>query len=95
MKSLLQFILSFKKKSGSAAVAKERLQIIVSHERAERNKTVDFLPKLQQELVAVIAKYVKIDPSQVKVDLGETDNCSVLELNITLPNLATAEIVAA
>ena len=85
MRKLLDFIMP--KKSNSAALAKERLQIIVSHERA-KSKGADFLPKLQRELVEVIAKYVHIDPEQVKVDLGETDNMSVLELNITLPNLS-------
>lgn len=84
MKNFLNIL--FPKKSNSAAVAKERLQIIVSHERAQ-NKGGDFLPRLQRELVEVIARYVHIDPTQVKVDLGETDNCSTLELNITLPNL--------
>ena len=94
MKNLFNFL--FQKKSTSAAVAKERLQIIVSHERSQRhNSPADFLPKLQRELVEVIAKYVRIDPSQVKVDLGETDNCSVLELNITLPNISAAEPVTA
>lgn len=75
----------------TATVAKERLQIIVSHER--RNGTendTDFLPKLQRELVEVIAKYVDIDQDQVKVELERAGNCSVLELNITLPNAEIA-----
>ncbi len=80
----------FKKKTYSAAIAKERLQIIVSHERAKRNSP-EFISKLQQELVNVIAKYVHINPEDVRVDLGQTENCSVLELNITLPNLENAE----
>ena len=66
-------------------LAKERLQIIVSHERRTDNNS-DFLPKLQQELIEVIAKYVDIDQDQVKVELERTGNCSILELNITLPN---------
>jgi len=78
------------KKTSSAAVAKERLQIIVSHERAKRSSP-EFISKLQQELVNVIAKYVHINPNDVRVDLGQTENCSVLELNITLPNLENAE----
>lgn len=81
----------FKRKStSSASIAKERLQIIVSHERAKRSSP-EFISKLQQELVNVIAKYVHINPDDVRVDLGQTENCSVLELNITLPNLENAE----
>lgn len=75
----------------TASLAKERLQIIVSHERRTGTESdADFLPKLQRELVEVIAKYVDIDQDQVKVELERTGNCSVLELNITLPN-ANAE----
>jgi cell division topological specificity factor len=73
----------------TASLAKERLQIIVSHERRTENDT-DFLPKLQRELVEVIAKYVDIDQDQVKVELERAGNCSVLELNITLPNAEIA-----
>ena len=81
--SFFDFFLGEKKKT--ASVAKERLQIIVSHERRAENNS-DFLPKLQQELIEVIAKYVDIDQEQVKVELERTGNCSILELNITLPN---------
>ncbi len=82
--SLLNYIFRNKPKS-TATLAKERLQIIVSHERRAENNS-DFLPKLQQELIEVIAKYVDIDQDQVKVELEKTGNCSILELNITLPN---------
>ncbi len=71
-------------KHNTAKMAKERLQIIVSHERSQRNNN-DFLPLLQKELVDVIAKYVSIDKDQVKVELGRVGECSILELNITLP----------
>lgn len=73
-----------RKKRPSAAVAKERLQIIVAHERNQRNQP-DYLPALQQELLEVIRKYVNIDNDQVQVVLENQDNCSILELNVTLP----------
>lgn len=69
----------------TANIAKERLQIIVSHERSTRNSP-DYLPMLQRELIAVISKYVDIDQDQVKVELERSGNCSILELNITLPD---------
>jgi cell division topological specificity factor len=69
----------------TASIAKERLQIIISHERAERN-TPDYLPQLQEELLAVIAKYIPIDPNEVKVNLARMENNSaILELNFTMP----------
>jgi cell division topological specificity factor len=69
----------------SAAVAKDRLQIIVARERTTRGSP-DYLPKLQQELLEVIAKYEKIDLDQVSVCLDNNGGCEILELNIVLPN---------
>ncbi|MDR0281667.1 MAG: cell division topological specificity factor MinE [Paucimonas sp.] len=72
------------KKQSSASVAKERLQIIVAHERGQRS-TPDYLPALQQELLEVIRKYVNIGNDDVQVALENQGSCSILELNITLP----------
>jgi len=71
-------------KTSSASVAKERLQIIVALERCERNQP-GYLAAMQQEIIEVIKKYVSIDDEQVHVTLENTDNCSVFELNVTLP----------
>lgn len=69
----------------TASIAKERLQIIVQHQRGNQDNT-DFMPKLQKELIEVISRYVNIDPSQVIVALERNDQRSVLELNITMPD---------
>ncbi|MFQ3235441.1 MAG: cell division topological specificity factor [Paraglaciecola sp.] len=73
-----------KEKTSSASVAKERLQIIVAHERNKRHQP-DYLPLMQKEIIDVIRKYVNIDDDQVTVQLENSDARSVLELNITLP----------
>ena len=70
-----------------ATVAKERLQIIISHERFQRN-TPDYLPRLQEEILAVIAKYVPINREQVTVNLERIGDSAVLELNVTMPDEA-------
>ncbi|MDY6816140.1 MAG: cell division topological specificity factor MinE [Pseudomonadota bacterium] len=72
------------KKNDSASVAKERLQIIVAHERGQREQP-DYLPQLQQELLEVIRKYVQISDDMVQVEVDRNERCSVLELNVTLP----------
>ena len=85
MASFLSFLLGEKKKT--AAVAKERLQIILAHERSGRNSAQpDYLPALQRDLVAVISKYIKIDPNDIKVQLDRQDNLEVLEVKIELPD---------
>ena len=83
--SVLSFFLGEKKKT--ASVAKERLQIILAHERSGRNAAEpDYLPALQRELVAVIGKYIKINPDDIKVQLDRQDNLDVLEVKIELPD---------
>lgn len=74
-----------KNKGSHASLAKERLQIIVAHERIRRNQP-DYLPQLHRDIVEVIRRYVPISDDQVQVDLENQGNCSVLELNITLPD---------
>ncbi len=69
----------------TASVAKERLQIIISHERTQRSAP-DYLPKLQEEILAVIAKYIPISKEQVSVNLERMGDSSVLELNVTMPD---------
>ncbi|MDX1900798.1 MAG: cell division topological specificity factor MinE [Gammaproteobacteria bacterium] len=75
----------FQRPQKSAAVAKERLQIIIAHERSERDQP-DYLANLQRDLLEVISRYVAIDREDVKIDLERKDGCSILELNVTLPN---------
>ena len=80
--SILNYL---RRRNSTASVAKERLQIIISHERSQRN-TPDYLPKLQEEILAVIAKYIKVSKDQVSVNLERTGDNAVLELNITMPD---------
>lgn len=79
-----------RKRNSTASVAKERLQIIISHERSQRS-TPDYLPKLQEEILAVIAKYVNVNRDQVSVNLERMGDNAVLELNITMPDQALEE----
>tara|TARA_R110002051_G_scaffold70381_7_gene126544 strand:- start:54635 stop:54892 length:258 start_codon:yes stop_codon:yes gene_type:complete len=82
--SIFDYLLKKKEKPRTAAMAKERLQIIVAHERRKRTEP-DYLPMMQQEIIQVIRKYVSIADDQVSVQLESSDDCSVLELNNTLP----------
>jgi cell division topological specificity factor len=82
--SFLSFFVGEKKKTSS--VAKERLQIILAHERSGRNAAEpDYLPELQRELMAVISKYIKINENDIRVNLERQDNLEVLEVKIELP----------
>ncbi len=79
----LSFFLGEKKRT--ASVAKERLQLILAHERNGRNRSPDYLPDLQRELMAVIAKYVSVNPDDIKVQMERQGDLEVLEVKIELP----------
>lgn len=80
--SLLDYLR--RKRKPTANVAKERLQIILAREHAGRHEP-DYLPALKQEIMEVVAKYVHIDPTAIKVNLERDGDCEILELNIALP----------
>ena len=83
--SFLSFFLGEKK--ATASVAKERLQIILAHERSGRSiGRPDYLEAMQKELVQVISKYVSINSNDIKVSLEKQDNFEVLEVKIELPD---------
>jgi|SRR5690348_224447 cell division topological specificity factor len=81
MMSLFDFF--FPKRPASASIAKERLQIVLAHERVGRGGP-DFLPALQKDLLAVVAKYVAIKDDMLRVKLGKEGSASVLEINVEL-----------
>ncbi len=71
-------------RSNTATVAKERLQILVAHERSKRNQP-SYLPMMQKELLDVVRKYVDVDQDAITVNIEQDDQHETLELNITLP----------
>ncbi len=81
--SLLDYFRS--SKPSTASLAKERLQILVAHERSSRNQP-SYLPQLQQELLAVIRKYVNVGQDAITVNFEQDGNQETLELNIVLPD---------
>ena len=84
---LLDYFRSGGRNKGSASVAKERLQILVAHDRAARDRP-SYLPRLQQEIIAVIRKYVDVDMNAVSVNYEQEGSQEILELNIVLPDHA-------
>jgi cell division topological specificity factor len=87
--SLLDYFRS--SKVGSASVAKERLQILVAHERSSLNQP-SYLPQLQKELLEVIQKYINVERDAISVSFEQDENQETLELNIVLPDVATKKI---
>ena len=80
--SLLRF---FTSRTASAPVARERLQILLAHERGLRGLP-DLLGILRQEILAVVSRHVELDPEKVTVRVDRGQNVSMLEVDIELPN---------
>lgn len=86
----MSFLDYFRRQPKSASLAKDRLSVIVARERVGTRLGPDYLPQLQQELLAVLAKYERIDLQQVSVNLDRSGDCDVLELNVFLPTVESA-----
>lgn len=75
------------RKEKSAQTAKERLQILLAHERSSTSSP-DFLPQLQRDILEVIKRHMKIDDKSVDIRMERGDELSSLEINIELPTTA-------
>jgi cell division topological specificity factor len=73
-------------KDSTASLAKERLQILVAHERSSRNQP-SYLPQMQKELLDVIRKYINVGQEAISVSFEQDEDQETLELNIVLPDL--------
>ena len=75
----------FGSRDTSAPVARERLQILLAHERGLLGQP-DLLVMLREEILAVVSKHVTLDPDKVIVRLDRGKNVSTLEVDIEVPN---------
>ena len=74
-------------RNASAPVARERLQILLAHERGSRGQP-DLLEVLRSEILAVVSRHVTLDPEKVVVKMDRGKNVSTLEVDIEVPNVA-------
>lgn len=72
------------KKANSAQTAKERLQILLAHERTSGSGP-DFLPMLQRDILEVVRRHMNVDNDAVDIKLERSDDLSSLEINIEFP----------
>lgn len=70
----------------SASVARERLQILLTHERGADGQP-DLIPKLREEVLAAVARHVPIEPDKVQVKIERGKGVSLLEIDIEIPGL--------
>ena len=78
-------LLDLFRRRSSAPIARERLQILLSHERATGGQS-ELLAKLRDEILAVVTKHVNVENDQVQVTMDRGDNVSMLEINVEVPH---------
>jgi cell division topological specificity factor len=90
----MNFLRLLSRRPGSAPVARERLQILLAHERGPRGRP-DLLGILREEILAVVSRHVMLDPEKVTVRMDRGESVSTLEVDIELPNDFDKRIAAA
>jgi cell division topological specificity factor len=81
-------LLTLFRRRSSAPVARERLQVLLAHERGASGHS-ELLVKLQEEILQVIAKHMKIDREKVQIKLDRSEDIATLEIDVEMPNLPT------
>lgn len=76
---------------GSAPVARERLQILLAHERSMGGRP-DLLGLLREEILEVVGRHVSVESDNVQVTMNRGDDVSTLEIDIEIPNAVRARI---
>ena len=71
-------------KTQSAPAARERLQVLLAHERASTGGA-DLVGKLRDEILRVISRHLQIDQDKVSVKMERGDKVSTLEVDIEIP----------
>lgn len=84
-------ILNLFARKASAPVARERLQLLLAHERATAGQS-DLIAVLREEILSVIAKHVPLDRDRIQVRMERGDTVSTLEVEVEVPNDSPARL---
>ena len=82
---MIKLLRRFGGRSASAPVARERLQILLAHERGLRGQP-DLLGLLRAEILAAVSRHITLDPDKVIVRMDRGPLVSTLEVDIEVPN---------
>ena len=77
----------------SAPIARERLQILLAHERGMRGQP-DLLMQLREEILAAVSRHVALDPDKIIFRMERGKHVSTLEVDIELPNQPAVPLAA-
>jgi cell division topological specificity factor len=78
-------LMSFFSRRTSAPVARERLQILLAHERVLVSGEPDLVAVLREQILALVARHVSVDQDRVRVEMNRDSAVSTLEIELELP----------
>jgi cell division topological specificity factor len=81
-------------RSGSAPIARERLQILLAHERTAADQP-DLLAVLREEILAVVRRHIAFEPDKVQIKVDRGKSVSTLAVDIEIPNSRKPDVLAA
>jgi cell division topological specificity factor len=81
----IKFLQRLRGRPATAPVARERLQILLAHERVMRGHS-DLLGLLREEILTAVARHVELDPDRVIVRMQRDESITTLEVDIELPH---------
>ena len=84
--SMFRLFSSGRPEPATAPIARERLQILLAHERGMRGQQPDLLLLLREEILAAVSRHVALDPDKVIVRMERGKDISTLEVDVELPN---------
>jgi cell division topological specificity factor len=82
----MRFLNLFRRRR-SAPVARERLQILLSYERAARGQA-DVLSVLWEEILSAISKHVTVERDNVQIRMDRGQSVSTIEIDVAIPHSA-------
>ena len=80
-------LLNFFQRRNTAPVARERLQILLAHERGIVGGEPDLVALLREEILAVVAKHVPVERDKVQVRMERGTVMSTLEIEVEIPGV--------
>lgn len=76
----------FGRSRSSAPVARDRLQILLAHERAGTDgQESELLNTLHSEILEVIKRHIPVDQDKVQIKVDRGSGCSMLEIDVEVP----------
>jgi cell division topological specificity factor len=93
--SMFRLFSSSRPEPATAPIARERLQILLAHERGMRGQQPDLLLLLREEILAAVSRHVALDPDKVIVRMERGKDISTLEVDVELPNGFERSLAAA